>query len=75
MVRKVDDLGRVVIPLELRSAMDIQGGDQLEILLEKDTLILRKFTPGCVFCGNRMKLQMFEGKLLCDDCLQKLRRI
>ena len=75
MVRKMDDLGRVVIPLELRNAMNIQGGDQLEILVDNDVLILRKFSPGCTFCGNREELLTFEGKQICESCLRKLRRV
>lgn len=75
MIRKMDNLGRVVIPQELRSALDIQGGDAVELWLENGTLRLRKFAPGCIFCGNSQELAVYEEKYICGVCLRKLRKV
>ena len=74
-IRKVDNLGRVVIPQELRNALEIHGGDQVELRLECDALVLRKFAPGCVFCGEEANLAEFEGKFVCSHCLRNLRKV
>ena len=52
IVRKVDELGRIVLPIELRRTMGIDVKDALEIYVEGDTIMLRKYEPSCVFCGN-----------------------
>jgi transcriptional pleiotropic regulator of transition state genes len=52
IVRRVDELGRIVLPIELRRVLGIQEKDKLEIYTEGDTIILHKYAPGCVFCGD-----------------------
>jgi transcriptional pleiotropic regulator of transition state genes len=69
IVRKVDELGRVVIPIELRRTLDIEEKDGLEFFVEKDSVILRKYEPACVFCGNFDKIINFKGKNVCHECL------
>jgi transcriptional pleiotropic regulator of transition state genes len=69
IVRKVDELGRVVIPIELRRNLDIEEKDGLEIFVENDRVILRKYEPACVFCGNFDKIINFMGKNVCNECL------
>jgi len=69
VVRKVDELGRVVIPIELRRNLDIEEKDALEIYVDEDCIILRKYEPGCIFCGNVDKVTNFKGKNVCEDCL------
>jgi transcriptional pleiotropic regulator of transition state genes len=69
IVREVDVLGRVVIPMELRSVMKINKGDPLEIFIDQDKIILKKYLPGCFFCGNMEELTNFSGKKVCRPCL------
>jgi AbrB family transcriptional regulator, transcriptional pleiotropic regulator of transition state genes len=69
IVRKLDDLGRLVIPVELRRSLDIDFKDGLEIFTEKDYIILRKYQPACVFCGDGDVTTNFKGKNLCKKCL------
>ena len=69
IVRKVDELGRVVIPIELRRTMDIEEKDALEIYVDGDKIILRKYEPACVFCGNAKDVENFRGKNVCKECM------
>jgi len=69
IVRKVDELGRVVIPIELRRTMDIEEKDALEIYVDGDKIILRKYEPACVFCGNAKDVENFRGKNVCKECI------
>lgn len=71
VVRKVDELGRVVIPMELRRTMGITRRTPLEIFTEGDTIILRKYAPGCVFCGE-MEAHEYRGQLVCTACAKGL---
>lgn len=72
IVRKVDELGRVVIPIELRRTMDIAERDSLEIYVDGDKIILRKYEPACIFCGNASNVEHFRGKNVCRDCIQAI---
>ena len=72
VVRKVDELGRIVVPIELRRTMDINVKDTLEIFVEGDQIILKKYHPACVFCEEIHDLQTFRGKNVCRDCLAEL---
>jgi transcriptional pleiotropic regulator of transition state genes len=69
IVRKVDELGRVVIPIELRRTLEIEEKDPLEIYVDGDQIILRKYAPGCVFCGNADDVITIKGKCVCRECL------
>jgi len=69
IVRKVDELGRMVIPIELRRTMDIEEKDALEIYVDGDKIILRKYEPACVFCGNAKDVENFRGKNVCKECM------
>ncbi|BBB89975.1 MAG TPA: AbrB/MazE/SpoVT family DNA-binding domain-containing protein [Methylomusa anaerophila] len=69
IVRKMDELGRVVIPIELRRTFGIEEKDGLEIYVHNDRIILRKYEPACVFCGNADEVINFKGKNVCKDCL------
>lgn len=69
VVRKVDELGRVVLPIELRRAYNIELKDPIEILVNQDTIILQKYTPKCVFCGSIDSVREKLGKLICKRCL------
>lgn len=74
IVRKVDELGRIVVPMELRKTMDIKEKDPIEIFTDGDTIVLRKFTDSCVFCGDTESAVRFEGKLICKSCLDKIKQ-
>lgn len=74
IVRKVDELGRVVLPIELRRTLDIAEKDSLEIYVDEDTIILRKYQPACVFCDNARDVVVFKGKNVCKDCIDNLRK-
>lgn len=74
IVRRVDQLGRLVIPMELRKVLDIKESDPLEIYTEGETIVLKKYTPDCLFCGEGANdLVNFKGKLICKDCLKALK--
>lgn len=72
IVRRVDELGRVVIPIELRNKFDIKEKDPIEIYVEGSSIILRKYEPNCVFCGSTKKLIDYKGKLVCSKCIENL---
>lgn len=75
IVRKVDELGRIVIPIELRRNLDIDERDSLEIYVEEDHVILKKYSPSCIFCANAGDVIKFKDKNICKNCLAELRDI
>ena len=72
IIRKVDDLGRIVLPIELRRTLDIAERDELEIYMENDRIILQKFEPACVFCGSSRSLVSYRRKNVCQECIRKM---
>ena len=72
IVRKVDELGRIVLPIELRRTLDIEVKDALEIYVDGSQIILKKYEPACIFCGNAKNVIHFKGRNLCEDCLPDL---
>lgn len=72
IVRKVDELGRIVLPIELRKTLEIDVKDPLEIFVDGDKIILRKYEPTCVFSGSTENLVFFRGKLVSRDILDEL---
>ena len=72
IVRKVDELGRIVLPIELRRTLDIEAKDALEIYVDGSQIILKKYEPACIFCGNAKNVIHFKGRNLCEDCLHEL---
>lgn len=73
IVRKIDSVGRFVVPIELRNVLDIGNNDSIEVFTDEDKIILKKYEPSCVFCGNNQELTEFRGKLVCKDCLTALK--
>ncbi|MBO5734337.1 MAG: AbrB/MazE/SpoVT family DNA-binding domain-containing protein [Clostridia bacterium] len=73
IVRKVDELGRIVLPVELRRTLDIAEKDSLEIYVDDDRIILKKYEPTCVFCGSSKDVIPFKGKNICPNCLNELK--
>lgn len=72
IVRKVDELGRVVIPIELRRTHHIDERDAVEIFVNGDQIVMRKYEPACVFCGNAADVASFKGKNVCHSCLASM---
>lgn len=68
IVRRVDDLGRIVIPVELRRTYGIDERDALEIFTQGDQIVLRKYLPLCLFCGSGGSVVSFQGKSVCESC-------
>lgn len=75
IVRRIDDLGRVVIPKELRRTLQVETGDSLEIFTHEKSIILRKYQPGCFICGSLDGLQTFYDKQLCNKCIGEAARL
>ena len=73
VVRKVDELGRIVIPIELRRTLDIAEKDALEIYVDGDTILLKKYQPACIFCGEANDVTNYKGKKICKSCLIELK--
>ena len=73
IVRKVDELGRIVLPIELRRTLAIAEKDALEIFVEGEPIILHKNHPSCIFCANTTNVINFKGKNICPECLKKLK--
>jgi transcriptional pleiotropic regulator of transition state genes len=74
IVRKVDELGRVVLPKELRGTLDIDIKDPLEIYVDGKTILLKKYQPGCVFCGSVKDVSVYKAKNICPDCLKDFKK-
>ena len=68
IVRPVDPLGRVVIPVELRRTLGIKTDDSLEVFVDGDYIMLKKYEPACIFCGNAKDVVSVHGKNVCKDC-------
>ena len=73
VVRQLDTLGRIVLPIELRRTMDIGVKDMIEIFVEDDQIILKKYHPSCIFCSDARDVVPYMGKLVCKNCLNELR--
>lgn len=73
IVRQVDDLGRVVLPKELRDTLDIAEKDPLEIYVDENKILLKKYQPGCIFCNSAKDVSNFKGKNICPDCMKGLK--
>ena len=73
IVRKVDELGRMVIPKELRKTLNIDIKDGLEIYVDGEQIILKKYEPACIFCGEASNIKDYKDKNICNSCLNKLR--
>ena len=72
IVRRVDELGRIVLPIELRRTLDIAEKDALEIYVEDSSIILKKYRASCIFCDSTKDVTTFKGKNICPKCLREL---
>lgn len=74
IVRKVDELGRIVLPIELRRTLDIALRDPLEIYVEGESIVLKKYNPTCIFCGSKENIFIYHEKNICKDCIEDLKK-
>lgn len=72
IVRKVDELGRIVLPIELRRTLGIEEKDRIEIFVDGESIILRKYQPACIFCDNAKDIISYKGKNICPDCIRAM---
>lgn len=75
IVRKLDVLGRIVIPKELRTTLDLNETDPIEIFVEGNDIILRKYQPACIFCNDATDILQFGGKNICKSCIAKMKNL
>ena len=75
IVRKIDEQGRIVLPIELRRTLDVGDRDELEIYMEDDKVILKKYEPACVFCASTFGLVTYRGKNVCMECIHNMNKI
>lgn len=72
IVRNIDELGRMVVPKEIRERLGIASGDPVEIFIEDDRIIMKKYLPVCHFCSGEGELRAFRGKNICLNCIREL---
>ena len=72
IVRKVDELCRIVLPIELRRTLGIEEKDRIEIFVDGESIILRKYQPACIFCDNAKDIINYKGKNICPDCIRAM---
>lgn len=70
--RKLDNLGRVTIPIEFRTKYDINEGDSVDFIPENDGFLIRKIDDKCIFCGEKQNLMRYKRKLICPNCRKSL---
>ena len=75
IVRKVDELGRIVLPIELRRTLDISVKDAIEIYVDGDTIMLKKYAPTCVFCAGTKGVTRYKEKNICEACMKSLKQL
>jgi len=73
ITRKIDELGRIVLPIEIRRTLDLSSGDSMEIFVDEEKIVLKKYQPSCIFCGGADKLTLYKGRLICGDCVNALK--
>ena len=75
ITRKIDELGRIVLPIEIRKNLDINSRDAVEIFVDADKIILKKYHPACIFCGNASDVKHYGEKLICTSCIEKIKNL
>ena len=75
IVRRVDELGRIVLPIELRRNLNISEKDLLEIFVDDNNVVLRKYAPACVFCGETRSIEQFREKNVCANCIREMQKL
>ena len=72
IVRRIDDLGRIVLPIELRRTLGISDRASLEIYVDQTSIILKKYEPACIFCGSADEIKHFKDKVICSKCFEEI---
>lgn len=72
IIRRVDELGRVVIPIEIRNQFNIVEKDPIEIFVNGSSIVLKKYEPNCIFCDSNQDLLSYNDKLICAECANKI---
>ncbi len=72
IVRRVDEVGRIVLPMEIRKTLNIDIKDPVEIFVDSNQIILRKYEPACIFCGSADDVRIFRGRIVCKNCVEEL---
>ncbi|MDE7390450.1 MAG: AbrB/MazE/SpoVT family DNA-binding domain-containing protein [Lachnospiraceae bacterium] len=72
---KIDNLGRIVIPARLRKKYDFKQNDTLELFMDNDCLVMKKYIPTCIFCGKDEEIVEFQNKFVCKTCVNELEQI
>jgi len=76
IVRQIDGVGRIVLPKELRRTFNInKKGDTVEIFVDDDCIIFKKYEPACIFCGNAEDITVIKGKNVCKNCLKEMQSL
>ena len=76
IVRKIDELGRIVIPKELRRSLGIKDNlDSMEIFIEDDMIVLKKYEPSCIFCNDATDVVNYKGRIICQNCLKEISKL
>ena len=75
IVRKVDELGRIVIPIELRRTLNIDIKDSIEIYVDNSSIVLKKYEPTCLFCGESENVVTYKDKNVCKSCLEEMKKM
>ena len=73
IVRRIDELGRIVLPIELRRNLEINERDSIEIFVENDCIILKKYELNCVFCSSAENVSLFKNKTVCEVCINEIK--
>ena len=73
IVRNLDELGRIVLPMELRNKLGIKEKDPIEIFTKGSSIILQKYEQSCIFCGSSKDLTEYKEKLICENCLKNIK--
>lgn len=73
IIRRVDELGRIVIPIELRNKLKIAEKDPIEIYVDGSSIVLKKLEETCVFCGSTKNVTKYKDKLICEKCIKNIK--
>ena len=74
ILRPIDKLGRIVIPTSLRKSLNLNTDDPMEIYVDGSSIILKKYEPTCVFCGDAKNITVYKGKNVCANCIKELKK-
>lgn len=71
-IRTIDSVGRIVIPMDLRKALEIKEWDELRIFRDHDRIVMEKNKPVCIFCGSGKDLVTFKDRNVCQKCKREI---